>query len=179
MKRTSSSTSCPSTGRYESSSTLSSREEFTRCALSYMKVCLLHIIPDREQGLLTHVAAICIVVILCQSLSYRSYFHLQHLGKTPVRIFLHVEYRPLSSRTVNRDEVPTLVRSVQMIESKVKDIILEIEHAKKQEAMLNAAGEVTTNRLKLFSVMSMAVLLGMAVWQVCYLRSFFTSKKLL
>lgn len=96
-----------------------------------------------------------------------------------MRIFLHVEYKPETSRQVNKEEVPQLVKSVQLIESKIKEISIEIDHARAQEASLNAAGEATANRLEMFSWLSILVLLGTAVWQIWYLRSFFTSKKLL
>lgn len=102
-----------------------------------------------------------------------------HDGKTPVRIFVHVEYKPDTSRTVNKEEVPQLVKSVQLIESKIKEILIEIDHAKRQEAYLNAAGEATANRLEWFSLLSIVVLLGTATWQILYLRSFFTAKKLI
>jgi hypothetical protein len=100
-------------------------------------------------------------------------------GLTPVHIFLHVEYRPPSSRQVNKEEVPQLLKSVQLIESKVKEISLEVEHARRQEAALNIAGEATNSRLEMFSALSIWVLLGTAIWQVVYLRAFFASKKLL
>jgi p24 family protein delta-1 len=80
---------------------------------------------------------------------------------------------------LNKDEVPQLVKSVQLIESKIKEINIEIEHAKLQEAALNKAGEDTASRLEMFSWLSIVVLLGTAIWQIIYLRTFFTSKKLL
>lgn len=138
-----------------------------------------------------------------------------HDGKTPVRVFFHVNYKPLnadgsdSSRVVNKDEVPTLQQDLQLIERKLKDISIEIEHAKRQESYLNTATgkistislllylftqsltlflpffflfdyvETTQSRLEWFSLMSIVILLGMSVWQIVYLRSFFTAKKLL
>lgn len=66
-------------------------------------------------------------------------------GKTPVRVFFHVDYKALSedgkdlSRQVSKDEVPTLQAELQSIERKIKEISLEIDHAKRQEAALNDA----------------------------------------
>eukprot|EP01039_Chlorochromonas_danica_P011253 gene11252-12552_t len=102
-----------------------------------------------------------------------------HEGKTPVRIFLHADYQLDASRQVNKEEVPQLIKAVQLIESKVKEISIEIDHARLQEAALNAAGELTSSRLEWFSLLSILILLGTATWQILYLRSFFTSKKLL
>jgi hypothetical protein len=108
-----------------------------------------------------------------------------HDGKTPVRVFFHVDYKVLSedgkdlSRQVSKDEVPTLQAELQAIERKIKEISLEIDHAKRQEAALNDANEVTNSRLQWFSVLSIMVLVGTSGWQIFYLRQFFASKKLL
>jgi hypothetical protein len=66
-------------------------------------------------------------------------------GKTPVRAFFHVDYKSLSeegkdlSRQVSKDEVPSLHSELQTIERKIKEISLEIDHAKRQETFLNEA----------------------------------------
>jgi hypothetical protein len=103
-----------------------------------------------------------------------------------------------TSRQLNKDDVPTLQQDLQFIERQIKEITIEVEHAKRQEAYLNQANgklfscmfhgthsmlifciELTQSRLEWFSYLSMAVLLGTAIWQIWYLRSFFSAKKLL
>eukprot|EP01033_Poteriospumella_lacustris_P008837 gene8837-6364_t len=108
-----------------------------------------------------------------------------HDGKTPVRVFFHVDYKVLSedgkdlSRQLSKDDVPSLQSELQSIERKIKEISLEIDHAKRQETFLNEANETTNSRLQWFSLLSIVVLLGTSAWQVIYLRRFFASKKLL
>jgi hypothetical protein len=43
------------------------------------------------------------------------------------------------SRVVSKDDVPSLQTDLSLIERKIQEISLEIEHAKKQEAYLNEA----------------------------------------
>ena len=108
-----------------------------------------------------------------------------HEGRSPVRVFFHVDYKPLSeegkdtSRQVNKDEVPSLQNDLQLIERKIKEVSAEIEHAKRQEAYLNKVNEMTSERIQWFSLLSIVVLVGTSLWQVYYLRQFFTAKKLL
>ncbi len=67
------------------------------------------------------------------------------LGKSPVRVFFNANYKPVNpdgqdtSRQVNKDEVPTLQQDLQFIERQIKEITIEVEHAKRQEAYLNQA----------------------------------------
>jgi hypothetical protein len=123
-------------------------------------------------------------------------------GKTPVRVFFHVDYKPLgadgkdTSRVVSKDDVPQLQKDLISIENKIKEISSEIEHAKRQEAYLNRANgnflsflfvnfflfcyfvifvDSTASRLEWFSYLSIFVLLGTSLWQIIYLRRFFTS----
>jgi hypothetical protein len=107
------------------------------------------------------------------------------LGKTPVRVFFHTDYKALSedgkdlSRQVSKDDVPSLQTELLSIDRKIKEITADIEHAKRQEANLNQANELTNSRIMMFSYLSIAVLVGTSLWQIIYLRTFFASKKLL
>jgi hypothetical protein len=102
-----------------------------------------------------------------------------HGGKTPVRIFFHVEYRADSSRKVKEDELPTLERQLLEVQTKIDEISKEIEHTRKQEMSLKEAGETISSRIQWFSALSIIVLLSTSIWQIIYLRNFFSSKKLL
>lgn len=62
-----------------------------------------------------------------------------------MQVFFHVDYKAVSedgkdnSRQVSKDDVPTIQTELQEIERKIKEVSLEIEHAKRQEAYLNKA----------------------------------------
>lgn len=66
-------------------------------------------------------------------------------GRNPVRVFIHVDYKPLTpegidkSRTLSKDDVPTLQSELLVIERQIKEISVEIDHARRQEAYLNQA----------------------------------------
>lgn len=57
----------------------------------------------------------------------------------------HVDYKAVNedgkdnSRQVSKDDVPTIQTELQEIERKIKEVSLEIEHARRQEASLNKA----------------------------------------
>lgn len=56
-----------------------------------------------------------------------------------------MDYKVLSedgkdlSRQLSKDDVPSLQSELQSIERKIKEISLEIDHAKRQETFLNEA----------------------------------------
>ena len=77
------------------------------------------------------------------------------------------------------DEIPILEKQLILIQDKINEISDEIEHNRKQEATLKEAGETIAERIQWFSVLSIVVLLATSVWQIIYLRNFFSSKKLL
>ncbi len=67
-------------------------------------------------------------------------------GKTPVRVFFHVDYKPRTvdgldkSRKVAKDDIPSLESQLQVVGDKIKAISTEIEHARRQEIYLKEAG---------------------------------------
>jgi hypothetical protein len=67
-------------------------------------------------------------------------------GKTPVRVFFHVDYKPHTvdgldkSRKVAKDDIPSLESQLQIVGDKIKEISTEIEHARHQEIYLKEAG---------------------------------------
>ncbi len=83
------------------------------------------------------------------------------LGKSPVRVFFNANYKPVNpdgqdtSRQVNKDEVPTLQQDLQFIERQIKEITIEVEHAKRQEAYLNQAN----GNLSLFQLDEMKLIM--------------------
>ncbi|KAJ2448770.1 vesicle coat component [Coemansia sp. RSA 2336] len=59
------------------------------------------------------------------------------------------------------------------------DIQDELQYLKQREGALRDANENMNGRVKTFSLLSIAVLIGVAVYQVFYLRHFFQQKKLI
>jgi len=102
------------------------------------------------------------------------------LGKTPVRIFFHVDYKPKTdTRKVGKDDMSALDKQVFMMGERIREISKEIEHARKQETRMKEAGESTSASVQWFGILSIVVLISTAVWQIIYLRTFFAAKKLL
>lgn len=124
-------------------------------------------------------------------------------GKTPVRVFIHVDYKPRfmdgedKSRKVAKDEIPSLESQLQGVGQQIKAISRAIDHARHQEVYLKEIGgtvkhlflknfhycshcaDQTSSLIRWFSILSIVILLSASVWQLIYLRSFFASKKLL
>jgi len=71
--------------------------------------------------------------------------------------------------------------SKQLDESRnmLKDIAAEMDRALKRETRERQTATATESRIETMGFVSMAVLIGLALWQIIYLRSFFRSKKLL
>ncbi|KAJ2691931.1 vesicle coat component, partial [Coemansia spiralis] len=59
------------------------------------------------------------------------------------------------------------------------DIQDELQYLKQREGALRDANEGMNSRVKTFSLFSIVVLVGVAVYQVFYLRHFFQQKKLI
>ncbi|KAJ2889745.1 vesicle coat component [Coemansia aciculifera] len=59
------------------------------------------------------------------------------------------------------------------------DVQDELQYLKQKESALRDANEHMNGRVKTFSFVSIAVLIGVAVYQVLYLRRFFQQKKLI
>ncbi len=98
-----------------------------------------------------------------------------------------------------------LEHKLEQMSERLKEISKEIEHARKQEiAMKQSSGEYvhsqsihiacppddqslsakltsesTSSSVQWFSILSIIILVSTSVWQIIYLRSFFTAKKLL
>ena len=63
-------------------------------------------------------------------------------GITPVRVFFHVDYKPSTtdSRKVAKDDISTLDKQLEVMNTRIKEISQEIEHARKQEIAMKEAG---------------------------------------
>jgi hypothetical protein len=108
-------------------------------------------------------------------------------GEIPVRSQFHIEFQSKDAKTkmktssnkIEKEEVPVAEAKLQLAEDTLHVIQKEIEYAKVQEMALKDSSEAVSDRIQYFSMLSMAVLVVTSLWQLIYLRSFFTSKKLL
>mmetsp|Transcript_3118 Transcript_3118/g.3264 ORF Transcript_3118/g.3264 Transcript_3118/m.3264 type:complete len:225 (+) Transcript_3118:105-779(+) len=109
-----------------------------------------------------------------------------HNDKIPVQIYFGVDYSSKRARIgvdpskgVGKEEIPSLESELILAEESLNEISVEIEFARKQEILLTEATESMATRVQWFSVFSMVILFVTSLWQIIYLRHFFTSKKLL
>ncbi|XP_026478434.1 transmembrane emp24 domain-containing protein bai-like [Ctenocephalides felis] len=58
-------------------------------------------------------------------------------------------------------------------------IVQDFSHMRKREEEMRDTNESTNSRVLFFSIFSMCCLLGLATWQVLYLRRYFKAKKLI
>jgi hypothetical protein len=112
------------------------------------------------------------------------------------------------SKPLNQEDLPTLEDKLKQVEDALIEIGKEIDFARRQEVLLKEAGgelicfifqniriliiillcfdlfyfnhsENMQSRIEWFSIFSIVILLSTSLWQLLYLRKFFTSKKLL
>lgn len=62
------------------------------------------------------------------------------------------------------------------LENLVKDLTNELDYLHKAEFKMRDTNEDANDRVKWFSLFSMAVLIGVGMWQIWYLRRFFQNK---
>jgi len=68
---------------------------------------------------------------------------------------------------------------LKRLEDLSESIVKDFSFMRLREEQMRDTNESTNSRVLYFSVFSMLCLLGLATWQVIYLRSFFKSKKLI
>lgn len=68
---------------------------------------------------------------------------------------------------------------LKKLEDLAEAIVSDFAYMKSREKMMRDTNESTNSRVLWFSIFSMAVLLGLALWQVFYLKRFFKAKKLI
>ncbi|RMZ85367.1 hypothetical protein DV737_g804, partial [Chaetothyriales sp. CBS 132003] len=68
---------------------------------------------------------------------------------------------------------------LRRIEETVNEIVQEMEYLRVREQKLRDTNESTNERVKWFAIGTMGMLVGLGVWQVIYLRSYFRSKHLI
>lgn len=68
---------------------------------------------------------------------------------------------------------------LKRLEDLSDEIVKDFQYMREREELMRDTNESTHNRVFYFSIFSMACLMGLAVWQVLYLRRYFKSKKLI
>jgi len=97
----------------------------------------------------------------------------------------HVEFKSRSAqaiesaRKVGKEQLPSLQLQLKSAEDSLMEVSREIDFARRQEALLREAGERTASRIQWFGILSISILLITSLWQLVYLRHFFSSKKLI
>jgi hypothetical protein len=125
-------------------------------------------------------------------ISVRCHFHIEFQAKSKSKSKSHNSANLSGSNNNNNNslndipnykmektEVPAVEAKLSMAEENLAAIEKEIEYAKQQEILLRSSSEAMTDKIQWFGLLSMGVLVVTSVWQLLYLRSFFTSKKVL
>ncbi|OLY80554.1 Endoplasmic reticulum vesicle protein 25 [Smittium mucronatum] len=95
---------------------------------------------------------------------------------------LHMESGQSASdfqKMVVENELNPIEAELRRLESNLEDVQDFLNYLKTSEAKLRSMNEVANTRVSMFSLMTIAVLVSIAVSQVLYLRRFFHAKKLI
>jgi p24 family protein delta-1 len=101
---------------------------------------------------------------------------------SPARIMLDFKHGVEAkdyTEVAKREHLMPVERELRKMEDAVDEIHREMLYMREREAAMRSTNESTNSRVLWFSFLSIAVLLGMGVWQVIYLKKFFKSKKLI
>lgn len=112
---------------------------------------------------------------------YNCCFELES-GPETVRLMFHIDFKSHemeSTLKVGKDDIPSLDVQLKAAEEALSEISKEIEFAREQELALREAGDSMTTRINRFGLFSISILTLTSLWQILYLRRFFTAKKLL
>ncbi|KNC81998.1 hypothetical protein SARC_05711 [Sphaeroforma arctica JP610] len=77
------------------------------------------------------------------------------------------------------ENLAPLELAIRRMEELAESIAKDMGSMKQREANMRNTNESTNARVLYFSVVSMMCLVGLAIWQVYYLKSYFKSKKLI
>lgn len=77
------------------------------------------------------------------------------------------------------EKLKPLEIELRRLEDLSQDIVSDFQYMKQREEEMRDTNESTNSKVLYFSLFSMSCLLGLAVWQVLYLRRYFKAKKLI
>ncbi|KAI9011737.1 endoplasmic reticulum vesicle protein 25 [Hyaloraphidium curvatum] len=83
------------------------------------------------------------------------------------------------SEVAKSEKLRPIEIELRKLESVAEGIVTEMEYMKQREAQMRDTNESTNERVQNFSLLSIAVLIGLGVWQAFTLRRYFISKKLI
>ncbi|CDZ96470.1 er to golgi transport-related protein [Phaffia rhodozyma] len=79
----------------------------------------------------------------------------------------------------NQESLSTLEVEMRKLEGVVKEIVDELAYLQRREAIMRNTNESSNQRIQYFSLLTLCTLLGLGVWQILHLRSFFKRKYLI
>ncbi|CEG35877.1 transmembrane emp24 domain-containing protein 10-like [Plasmopara halstedii] len=100
----------------------------------------------------------------------------------PMRVMLDFKHGVEAkdyTEVAKREHLMPVEKELRKMEDTVEEIHREMLYMREREATMRNTNESTNSRVLWFSFFSIAVLLGMGIWQVMYLKKFFKSKKLI
>jgi len=110
----------------------------------------------------------------------------QGAGRTPPIDELSVKLsvkRGIEAKSYNdlakAEKLKPMELELKKLEDLAEAIVSDFAYMKSREKLMRDTNESTNSRVLWFSIFSMAVLLGLALWQVFYLKRFFKAKKLI
>uniref|UniRef100_G1PYR7 GOLD domain-containing protein n=1 Tax=Myotis lucifugus TaxID=59463 RepID=G1PYR7_MYOLU len=77
------------------------------------------------------------------------------------------------------EKLTSLEVELRRLEDLSESIVTDFTYTKKREEQMRESNESTNTRVLYFSIFSMFRLIGLATWQVFYLRRFFKARKLI
>lgn len=77
------------------------------------------------------------------------------------------------------EKLKPLEIELRRLEDLSQDIVSDFTYMKEREEQMRDTNESTNSKVLYFSIFSMCCLLGLAIWQVLYLRRYFKAKKLI
>jgi len=113
---------------------------------------------------------------------FTSYLSTGHNMPQAREVFLEMKH---GVETKNYEQIASvgklkpLEMELQKLEDLSASIVADFNYMKKREQEMRDTNESTNNRIFYLSIFSMLCLLGLAIWQVIYLRQFFKAKKLI
>jgi len=137
---------------------LAQREDISKGKFSFVtetydtyEICFISHVPQHQRGMVQEVS-----LVTKHGVEAKSY---EGIGEAAKLKPIEVELRRLEDLS--------------------NDIVQDFSIMRKREEEMRDTNESTNNRVLYFSVFSMFCLLGLATWQVLYLRRYFKAKKLI
>ncbi|KAF7488037.1 Transmembrane emp24 domain-containing protein 10 [Sarcoptes scabiei] len=111
-----------------------------------------------------------------------SYLQAAHQMPQPREVHLEMKH---GVETKNYDQIGAVAKlkplelELQKLEDLSASVVEDFEYMRKREQAMRDTNESTNARIFYLSIFSMLCLLGLAMWQIFYLRQFFKAKKLI